>query len=119
MDHLKATDAETHEYDNGTVKVTEFNFSDKKTVNDAEITITGRYPATGFTANTVSTALISVESGSGTITKKGSEAQPLAIGDRLAIKPGEPYFFHTIGELAIRYVAMPAWTPEQTEAIEA
>lgn len=118
MDHIKHSDAQTHDYYDGSVRVTEFNFSGNDNMNDAEITITGRYPAEGYAVNDISTALVSVESGSGIVTIKDSDAQKVETGDRILIKSGEPYFFKAMGELAIRYIATPAWTAEQSRIIE-
>jgi hypothetical protein len=117
MNHIKRADAQTHNYYDGAVQVAEFHFSDSDIMNDAEITITGRYPAEGYAVNDISTALVSIESGSGIVTIKGSEPQKLEAGDRQLIKPGEPYFFMAMGELAIRYIATPAWTAEQSRVI--
>lgn len=118
MQHLKAHEGESHEFYNGTVKVNEFNFNDNSLLNDAFITLTGRYPENGYAVNDVSTALVSVEDGEGDITIKDKESKRINIGDRILIEPGEPYFFSVIGELAIRYIAAPAWTPEQSRIIE-
>jgi hypothetical protein len=119
MDHIKHADAETHNYYDGAVQVTEFHFSGNDTINDAEITITGRYPTEGYTVNDISLALISVESGTGIFTIKNSTPQNIETGDRLLVKPGEPYSFETMGRLAIRYIATPAWTIKQSRNIEA
>ena len=119
MDHIKRADAKTHNYYDGAVQVTEFQFSGNDTLNDAEITITGCYPAEGYAVNDISLALISVESGAGIFTIKNSTPQNIEAGDRLLIKPGEPYSFEVIGKLAIRYIATPAWTIEQSRNIEA
>lgn len=99
--------------------MTEFNFPNDQSLNDAEIHIKGRYPLSGYAVNDISTALISVESGSGTITLQGPAAKQLKIGDRILIKPGEAYAFETPSELVIRYIAAPAWTPEQARVVDA
>lgn len=117
MDYLQNSVAENHEYFDGAVKVREFNFSDN-TINDAEITLTGRYPLEGYAVNDISTALITVESGQGEITIKEQGTQSLKTGDRLLIKSREPYFFHAMGSLVIRYIATPAWKPEQSKIVE-
>lgn len=118
MQHLKQTDAEHHEYYDGTVTVDEFNFEGNATINTANIVLTGRYPAKNYTVNTSSTALVSVESGEGAITTKGEGTKTLNPGDTLLIEPGEPYFFSVIGSLAIRYIATPAWTVDQAQSVE-
>ena len=115
---MKPHGAAHHELNDGAVKVDEFNFAGDATINDAAIVLTGRYPASGYTMNTVSTALISVEEGEGNITIKNIPSTALFPGDRLLIKPGEPYYFTVLGRLAIRYIATPAWTPEQARNIK-
>lgn len=118
MKHMKHIDAQTHDYYDGAVRVTEFKFSDHDIINDAQITITGRYPIAGYAVNDISTALVSVESGTGTITIKGSKPQKIEAGDRILITPGEPYSFKASSVLAIRYIATPAWTAEQSRVVE-
>lgn len=117
MNHIKRADAQTHDYYDSAVQVTEFNFSGNGIMNDADITIKGRYPAEGYAVNDISTALVSIESGSGILTIKDLEPLELETGDRQLIKPGEPYFFMAMGELAIRYIATPAWTVEQSRVV--
>lgn len=117
-ERLKASDATIHEFYEGTVVVKEFNFECDSILNDADITLTGRYPSAGYAVNDISTALISVEEGEGSVTIKDTAPIDLATGDRLIIKPGEPYFFSVIDKLAIRYIATPAWTPSQARIIE-
>jgi len=118
MNQMKKSEAESHSYFNEAVKVTEFNFLDEQSINDAEINIRGRYPLAGFAVNDISMVLISIESGAGTISIKESKPRELEVGDRLLIKPGEPYAFTANGELEIRYIATPAWSPEQSRIIE-
>ena len=118
MNHLKRSAGQSHSYFDESVKVTEFNFQDNDFINDAEINIQGRYPLEGYAVNDISTALISVESGAGDIAIKGTEPRELAEGDRVIIKPGEPYAFTAIGTLAIRYIAVPAWLPSQSRIIK-
>jgi hypothetical protein len=118
MRHLKPHEATTHELNDGAIRVTEFNFSDDSTLNDAEIVLTGRYPVAGYTVNDISTAIISVEEGEGSLTIKGQPSAALFPGDRLLIKPGEPYYFIAMGRLAIRYIATPAWTLDQARTVQ-
>lgn len=118
MNYVKHSEAQTHSHYDGSVLVTEFNFSGNDTMNDAEITITGRYPAEGYAVNDISSALVSIESGSGIVTVKDSEPQTLETGDRILINSGESYFFKAMGKLEIRYIATPAWTVEQSRIIE-
>lgn len=118
MNHLGRSEATSHSYYNDTVHVTEFDFQDDTAINDAEIILTARYPETGYAVNDISLALVSIESGEGSIVVRGFETQPLVPGDRVLIKPGEPYYFMTIEKLAIRYIATPAWTPKQARIIE-
>lgn len=117
MQHLKSHESATHEFYNGVVKVREFNFRGESTLNEAEIVLSGRYPAAGYAVNDISTAIISVEEGSGGLTIEGSPTVSLTAGDRLLIKPGEPYYFSVTRRLTIRYIATPAWTPSQARII--
>lgn len=117
MNHLKKSDAQTHNFFDSAVQVAEFNFPNDQSLNDAEIHIRGRYPLSGYAVNDVSTALISIELGSGTIELQGSTVTKLHVGDRLLIKPGEAYALDTPTELVIRYIATPAWTPQQARTI--
>lgn len=118
MKHLKPHESTTHEFYDGAVKVTEFNFQGDATLNDAYITLTGRYPAADYAVNDISTAMISIEEGEGSLTIKDSPTVALFPGDRLLIKPGEPYYFNAMGRLAIRYVATPAWAPDQARTVK-
>jgi mannose-6-phosphate isomerase-like protein (cupin superfamily) len=68
--------------------------------------------------NTVSTVIVRVHEGEGELVIKDGATVHLNPGDRVTIKPGEPYYFSVIGKLALNYIATPAWTPEQTKPIE-
>lgn len=118
MNHIKRAGADSHSYFEHSVRVTEFNFPDDSFINDAEITVLGRYPLAGYAVNDISVALVSIESGTGYVTIKGSNPQKLATGDRLLIKTGEPYAFTASRELNIRYIAVPAWHPSQSRIID-
>lgn len=118
MQHLKSQESTTHVSNDGTVTVKEFNFKGDATLNDAVIVLSGRYPITGYAVNDVSTALASVEEGTGGMTIKDGSTVTLSAGDRLLIKPGEPYYFDVIDKLVIRYTATPAWTPDRARTIQ-
>lgn len=118
MHFINFSDSQSHSYNKDKVRVTEFNFSNNNIMNDAEIIIRGRYPKEGYILNEISTALVSVESGSATFTLKDQKSQQIRTGDRLLIKPGEPYVFNTDNELLIRYIATPAWSAQQSRIIE-
>ena len=118
MNHIKNAKAESHSYFGGSVKVIEFNFQDDRSINDAFICIEDRYPLSGYAVNDVSTALVSIESGSGIIEIMDSITTVLEAGDRLLIKPGEAYAFIESDKLAVRYIATPAWIAEQSRIIE-
>lgn len=117
-EHLRTSDAITHQYYDGVVVVEEFHFTSDTTINDARIILTGRYPATDYAVNDTSTVLISVEDGEGFITIQDAAPLLLSVGDRLLVKPGEPYFFSVDDTLIIRYIATPAWTPAQARIVE-
>ncbi len=118
MNLIQYADATVHDYNDGAVHVTEFNFSSNDKMNDAEITISGRYPSKGYAVNDISHAIVSVESGSARFTIKDKQAQELRVGDRVFIDTGEPYCFEATDELAIRYVASPAWSAKQSRIID-
>lgn len=118
MLHLESHESTTHEFYDGAVTVREFNFKEDSTLNDAEIALSGRYPAEGYAINDISTVMISVEEGSGGLTIRDSPTVSLSIGDRLLIKPGEPYYFSVTERLVIRYIATPAWTPSQARLVD-
>lgn len=118
MQYLKKANAKAHEYYNGTVKVTEFNFSDDDSINDAIIELRGRYPDASYAVNDVVTVLVSAESGSGILQFKDDESLKLEPGDWVLIKPGDAYYFDPSDSLTIRYTASPAWTPDQADMIE-
>ena len=117
MEYLQKSAGESHSFFDNAVTVNEYNFDDK-TINDAEINITGRYPLSGYAVNDESLAFVSVESGVGSIMVIGSEARDIKAGDRIIIKPGEPYAITSMGNLAIRYIATPAWTASQARIVE-
>lgn len=118
MEQLRSSDAAVHTFNNGAVTVNEFNFTGDSTLNDAKITITGRYPESGYAVNDISTALLSVEDGRGEIVIKGNIPNTVSVGDRLLIKPGEPYAIVALGQLVLRYIATPAWTPDQAHLVD-
>lgn len=117
MEFIKKSEGESHSFFDDAVTVKEYNFQDK-TINDADINITGRYPLEGYAVNDESLALVSVESGAGSMIFLGSEARDIEAGDRMIIRPGEPYAITTLGNLTIRYVATPAWTASQARIVE-
>lgn len=116
MEYIRKSEGEPHSFFDNAVTVNEYNFQDN-TINDAEINIAGRYPLEGYAVNDESLALVSVESGVGSIVILGSETRDIEAGDRMVIKPGEPYAISALGNLAIRYIATPAWTPSQARIV--
>lgn len=99
------------------VRVREYDFVNPA-FNDADIIISGRYPATGYAVNRRCTALVSVIDGKGGIALKNGSIIDLVKGDRVVIERDDPYYFLGIGEFAIRYTAFPRWTADQAENIE-
>lgn len=116
MEIIRASEAPVIR-DSPSLQVQEYDFDDP-TLNDALITLNSRYPAEGYAANHLCTALVSVEEGAGSVTIKNKPATDLAVGDRILIPPGEPYCFLPIGELVIRYISTPAWTASQAYTVE-
>jgi hypothetical protein len=117
MDIVKSSDSHAHTYNDGAVQVVEFNFKDSGLLNDAAITVKGRYPAEGYAVNDISLALISVESGSASFALKNQDQRRVEAGDRVLINPGEPYAFTADDSFSIRYIATPAWKAEQFRII--
>lgn len=103
--------------DHPSLQVKEYDFEDP-TVNSASIVIDGRYPLEGYAANRLCTALVIVESGTGSITVKDRPSVNLAPGDHLLLQPNEAYYFLPLGKLGIRYISTPAWTVDQSYTVE-
>lgn len=101
----------------GGLLIQEYDFENSM-LNVARITISGRYPAEGYVANRMCTALVSVEEGAGSITIKNKPTVDLTPGDHILIQPGEPYCFLSLGDLAIRYISTPAWRANQVDSVE-
>lgn len=117
MEYIKQSEGESHDFFDGAVLVNEFNFQDES-INDAVITIAGRYPVEGYAVNDKSLAMISIEAGTGTIDISGSAVLNLEPGDRVLVHPGDPYALEASDKLVIRYIAAPAWTSSQARIVE-
>lgn len=81
-----------------------------KDINGAVVTITGRYPETGFAVNEVCKELIYIVRGKGIMGINGEE-QSLQQGDLVLLLPSEKYYFS--GDMEMFVSCTPAWFAEQ------
>lgn len=117
MFHSRRETGEVRQFNDGAVEVTEFNFDDKSIMNDAIISLSSRYPESGYVANSESTAIVSVEQGEAYFHIKDVGPSHVNEGDRILIEPNEPYYVEPLGKFVMRYIATPAWTPEQAYSV--
>ncbi len=85
-------------------------------MNMALIRIDGRYPSSGYTANTEVDALVQITDGTGIVITVGGKEFPISKGDQLHIMKGEAYSFQ--GNLELLYAASPKWTTSQTTHLD-
>lgn len=83
----------------------------------AEITITGRYPESGWARNKESHEMVRVQSGNGQLLLKSGETTELSQGEAVHVPPG--IWFAWNGDMTITMACSPAFKPEQYEAKEA
>lgn len=112
MEHIPQSKAQR--FENGAVTSWEYNMQNAN-LNLAPISITGRYPETGFTSNLQSDSCIHVLNGNGVLGLKDGTLVELNKNDQVYLAVGDVYYFE--GSLEILYAASPAWTPEQTKHI--
>lgn len=79
-------------------------------LDSAVIQLSGRYPQDGWAVNTISTSVVYVLEGRGSLLS-GLERQELAEGDQILIEKNEKYAFD--GTMRLLYSAAPAWSPDQ------
>jgi len=91
----------------------EYSLGDKD-INGAVITLSGRYPESGYVVNEVCKELVFVVRGQGKLTVEGKQFE-LFDGDQALILPGEKYFFE--GDLEMFMPCIPAWYPEQHKEV--
>jgi len=80
-------------------------------IDGADIVIDGRYPEEGYSVNEVSSFVIRVLNGTGTLALQGNLVS-LAEGDVAFVENGEAYYFEG-QNLTIFMACTPAWNPEQ------
>lgn len=83
-------------------------------LNLAPIVIKGRYPASGYTSNTLSDSIVHVIKGYGMLTLKDGTTASLLENDQVHLAVGDEYYFEGT-DMFIVYAATPPWTPEQTQ----
>lgn len=88
---------------------TEYEFGDAD-INVAHITLSGRYPDSGWAVNTVSKECCYITRGSGTLTVEDSVFE-LEEGDACIIEAGERYFWEA--DMTLVIASTPPWTKEQ------
>lgn len=108
MEYIPQSEAERFEM--GSVTSWEYRTS-SEVMNVALIQISGRYPESGYVANTEVDSLVQVISGEGLLVMATGEKAPLSMGGQIHLAKDEAYFFE--GNLELVYAAAPKWTPEQ------
>ncbi len=103
---------EAHKYENGPTCVAFEYETGNPDINIARVEISGRYPETGYAANTAVTELVYVESGTGMVTVEDKHTT-LNKGDVVLIEKGEQVYWE--GTLTLIIACTPAWYPEQYE----
>jgi len=110
MEHMSQTGAQ--KFENGAAVSWEYDMQGAH-LNVAPISISGRYPHSGFTRNLESDAIIHIISGAGILGLSDGSSVLLAKNDQIHLSIGDSYYFE--GNLDIIYAASPPWTAEQSE----
>lgn len=82
----------------------------------AEITITGRYPESGWARNKECHEMVRVQSGKGQLLLKSSEVTELSEGDVAYVPPG--VWFAWNGDMTILMACSPTFNEDQYEIEE-
>jgi mannose-6-phosphate isomerase-like protein (cupin superfamily) len=85
-------------------------------MNAAEITLTGRYPETGFALNKKSEMIVRILEGSTIFHSEGEEIE-LPEGATVLVQTGKKYCWIPKGSVTLYAVSSPPWTPEQHESL--
>lgn len=85
-----------------------------KDINIAVVTISGRYPTSGWAMNEKCTMMAFILKGKGSLFIE-DRAVGLSENDGALILPGEKYAWE--GEMTILLPATPAWYPEQYKVL--
>ena len=111
MNLIKKTEAKTHQ--NGPAcQVFEYEFPDENDVDNAVVSLDGRYPERGYAINRKCKELIYVMEGAGVVVADG-QLHVLGEGDMGFIVTGEEY--HLVGKMKLLITSVPAWRPDQAE----
>jgi mannose-6-phosphate isomerase-like protein (cupin superfamily) len=113
MNHIKADESVRYENSQNCVAF-EYEFDGEKDINSAVIELSGRYPDSGFSMNTICKEIIYVIEGSGQVGISDNTTQ-LKRGDMVRIKPNEHYYF--VGKMKLLISSSPAWYPEQYRTV--
>ena len=82
----------------------------------AEITISGRYPETGWAVNREVHEMVYVKEGRGSLTIRGGAETQLSGGDVVSIAPGQAFAWS--GDMTIIMACSPAFDIDQYEIEE-
>ena len=85
-------------------------------MNVAEITLTGRYPETGFALNRESEMIVRILKGSVTFCCEGEEVE-LPEGSTVLVQTGKKYYWLPTEAVTLYVVSSPPWTPAQHQSI--
>lgn len=98
----------------------EFPFP-SETANLADITLTKRYPESGYAVNDVVSHYVYVVSGKVLLMRKqpadNIQGFALEAGDGAHIQPGDEYFWNPLPEVRLAVFCTPPWTPEQHRTV--
>lgn len=86
------------------------------TANVAEISLTSRYPESGFVLNKQSEMIVRILDGS-TIFHYDNEEVLLPQGSTVLVQTNKAYCWIPQGTVRLYVVSTPPWTPEQQESI--
>lgn len=106
----------TEEFVNGSTCIAREYRSDDSDINGAVVTVSGRYPQSGFVTNQISKELGYVMSGSGKLILQNGETHDLKTGDVVILSPGEIYAWES-DALEMLMVCTPAWIASQHKEI--
>jgi mannose-6-phosphate isomerase-like protein (cupin superfamily) len=84
--------------------------------NVAEISLTGRYPETGFALNRESEMIVRVLEGSTTFSCEGEEVE-LSAGATVLVQTHKKYCWIPNSSVRLLVFSTPAWTSEQHDTI--
>ncbi len=84
--------------------------------NAAEISLTGRYPESGFALNKKSEMIVRILEGSATFQCEGEEVR-LPEGSTVLVQTDRPYCWIPQDYVKLYVISTPPWTPDQHENV--